>query len=489
MLKLQDVISKLKDTYRSIELCVACVYYEEKWINLLTVIRFSSDEIDVVNKVIQKNPKLRDLQNGNKVRLFRISMTFTCFEELVRNLRTGFITIGETTIHFEPMKITEFDMILNRASSYYADRWGYFYIQNDRKNIPPYNQADFYNSFRQELIPYSSGDIYQLTKEYFDIYEYNSNRNLDFVITAPIYARIKNIELEGKKIKVTVLHHKKLNTMYLHYERKRQYQSEKSLYNNTYTFNGDPNFKSDFMDEEVIAEELDLVGRSHENVTCEANLFIESIPDTVSEFIRHLTEMFHDKKMLDMNPLAMAFVKFCSIEKLTELLLKPTEGGKDNFKLSDSDNFERMVQWLFSLQGFQSIWLGKDFETLLVGKNRQYSADLLCYSEKEKTLAIVSCKTSVPKTNDIDLIKNLADRLNTDFMDSGIKIIPIIVSSEPCDAVKQNISKLDVDVIDANDIKNILSAIHKNSPNPRFLLRKKENNGRIGLGHVNYDPF
>lgn len=180
--------------------------------------------------------------------------------------------------------------------------------------------------------------------------------------------------------------------------------------------------------------------------------------------------MIAEKKLLDTNPLAKIFARFCSIEEFTKLLTNPITASKSRFKLDKSDNFERVVYWLFTLHGFQAIWLG-DHEIIDGQNNAAGSTDLLCYSSAEKALAVVSCKIKVPELDDIDKIKNLAEKISNDVKELGIRVVPIIVSSESCSTVRDASSKNGVDIIDINDVKKIISKLYEIPPSPTLFLR------------------
>lgn len=226
-MKLSDVLSRLQNTYKSIDLYVASANHEGKWLNLLTLIRFSNEEANSINKQITGNEKLTQLAKGNLVRINRKAFLLEYLEELASKLSCGVLEMGEETVQVIPVNIMDnFDLTLQRSYPQ-KDEWGSFSSTRGRTNESPYNLASFYDNLKPELIPLGAADIYAAIKNHFKL-EYNSsNSNYDLAIEAPIYARIKNIELLGKKLQVKVTHHKNMSGLILHYDQRAYFKPQK----------------------------------------------------------------------------------------------------------------------------------------------------------------------------------------------------------------------------------------------------------------------
>jgi len=471
-LKLQDVLSKLQNTYKSIDLYVASAKHEEKWLNLLTLVRFSNEEDTSINKKIAGNAKLTQLAKGKLVRINRNAFSLDYLEELVSDLSKGLLKVGGETVHVIPVDIMHnFDLSLQRSNSQQID-WGLFSSTRSKTSVTPYNLASFYDNLKSELIPLGSADIYIAIRNHFNLKYDSSTSNYDLAIEAPIYARIKNAELLGKKLLVKVTYHKNMSDLILHYDQRNYFQQNKKM-PDTKVYNSPkriiPQYE-EFVDWEVELDELNIAQQSYENITCDVGLYIPQINDEVSRWDIHITQMIAEKRLLETNPLAKIFERFCSIEEFTKLFTHPINVSKSGIKLDISDNFERAVYWLFTLNGFQAIWLG-DHEIIDGQRHGSGSTDLLCYSPTEKALAVVSCKIKVPEPDDIDKIKNLAEKVNGDVKELGIKTVPIIVSSEPCGTIRETGTKNGVDIIDVNDIKKIISKLYEIPPSPTLFLR------------------
>lgn len=471
-MKLHDVLSKLQNTYKSIDLYVASAKHEEKWLNLLTLVRFSNEDANSINKQIAENEKLTKFAKGNLVRINRKAFSLEYLEELVSDLSKGELKVGEEAIHIISVDLrNNFDLTLYRSYQN-KDDWGLFSSTRDRTNESPYNSSSFYDNLKPELIPLGASDIYAAIRNHFNLEYDSSTQKYDLAIEAPIYARIKNMELSGKKLLVKVIYHKDMSDLILHYDQRYYFQRQKMPITKVYdSSKGIISQFDEFIDWEVELEELNMAQQSYENITCDVSLYIpDEITNAVSQWEIHITQIIAAKKLLETNPLAKIFARFCSIEEFTKLLTNPTTTSKGSFKLDISDNFERAVYWLFTLNGFQAIWLG-DHEIMDKQKHTSGSTDLLCYSSTEKALAVVSCKIKVPKPDDIDKIKNLAAKIDSDIKELGIKSVPIIVSSEPCGTIRETGAKNGVDIIDIHDVEKIISKLYEIPPSPILLLR------------------
>jgi hypothetical protein len=471
-MQLRDVFSKLRHTYKSIDLYVASAKYEEKWVNLLILVRFSNEEADSINKQIAGNNKLAQLAKGDLMRINRNAFPLEYLQELTSDLSKGALKMGEEIVHVVPANIMHnFDLSLQR-SDLPKNMWGSFSSTRSKTSGMPHDLTSFYDSLIPELVPLGSSDIYAAIRNHFNL-EYDSTRSsYDLSVEAPVYAKINNVELLGKKLVVKITYHKNLENLFLHYDQRyyfqRQNMPETKVYNPSM---GIISQRGEFVDWEIELEELDIAQKSYENITCDLSLYIPQInSDRVSSESVHITKIIAEKRLLETNPLAKIFARFCSIDEFTKLLTNPTNINKGGFKLDISDNFERAVYWLFTLNGFQAIWLG-DHEIMDEKKHASGSTDLLCYSSTEKALAVVSCKIKVPEPDDIDKIKNLAAKIGNDIKELGIKSVPIIVSSEPCDTIRETGAKNGVDIIDIHDVKKIMLKLYEIPPSPILLLR------------------
>lgn len=480
-LLLEEVLPHLKNTYKSIDLRIACVLYEGKWHNLFTLIRFTNDDVSLLDKQLTKKPQLSQLGKGVNFRIFFRHFSLTEFEELTTDLVKGSIKADDTTIQYEPSDIKKFSVHLSRRSTASGNSPAFFTTSQTKSNIPD-KWDNFYDSVKSDVIPLGCEDAFEAIKHFFDYSDYERSSNYDLAIAAPVYGKVEEMKLEIRKAKITVRYHKNLNDLYLHYKRYNQLQSSDTQQVCVFAQNkGITKSEGDFNIWQIEADDLDLSGQSYENFACEAELFSKPLKSLISDLSRQVTELIAEKKMLETNPLAKIFAKFCPLDQFTKMLVNPTNVGISNFKLSETDNFERGIQWLFSLHGFQGIWLGKDYEKITDARKRtDESVDLLCYSEKEKAFALVNCKTSVPDEKHIDLAKNLANKISQDVKDLGIRVVPIIVSSKPCQTIKNVGLKVGVDIIDVDDIQRIVSKIYEGPPTPRLLLRTIRTSSTIG---------
>lgn len=476
-MKLLEILPKLQSTYKSIEIKIACGNYQGKWVNLFTKVNFVYEDSVLLNRNISENKKYLKLNLGQKFRICIKYIPVEEFDALSTAVLNGTIEINGILVHYEPIDFQNYDLTFRRQD-WVNDKWGEFSEYRSRKHNVPYYTGQSIDFWNGDVIGLGYEDINEAIQLWVDKENKPSN-SFDFLVRAPFFCRLEKWNIEENKIKIVAKYHKNLNGLILQY-RKYQSQSNIGLYNTeseigTEAFdqaNGMTVPEGDFKIWQIDAEQLDM-SQSYKHDAREISLFFQPLGQKISYERKSLTEMVAEKSYLANNPLAKMFAKFCILDKYKEMLLRPTASSKDGFRLRDADNFERAVQWLFSLCGFQTIWLGKDHEVIQDEQGRSSgSADLLCYysSDKEKTLVLVSCKTSVPDEKQIDMIKNLAKQQSEEMEELGVKVVPMIVSSKSVNATRDKCISNGVSVIDADDIVKIISQIDKQPPNPNLLL-------------------
>lgn len=467
-MKLQEILSLLKNTYRSVETSISCIYYENKWVNLMTCLNFTYENVDSLTQKYSKIRNLSELGKGTKFRIYKTAFSMDDAETLLNDISNGSVEIDGISICFN-VDTKNYDL----GGPYKNDtrEWPEFYSYHNAATNVPHGQAVSINNASTDVIGYGYHDVHDAIR-FLVNREHQPTSNSDFLIRTPLYARIERVFLEGNNVRIIVRYQKDFENLRLHY--RYHYPNSDMPVDVSQPVVYDSSScnvtEEDFKIWEIDAEQIDISQRSYENEDRYVSLYLLSLGSEIHNEHKNLADLIAEKYLLAKNPLAKLFLRFCSIEKFQNNLLVPQKGGKDKFHLGISDNFERFVQWLFSLCGFQSIWLGKDFEEY---KNEEGkvdgSVDILCYNEKEKTLALVDCKTRVPNDTDIDSIKNLANIFGNEMKELGIKIIPIIVSSVEVSATKEKFAKNGVKIIDVNSIKKIIDELNKKL-DPRFLL-------------------
>lgn len=472
---IEDVLSHLKDTYKSIQVSIACVYYEDKWVNLFTSVSFAYEDADHVNKTLSQNEQLSQLSKGQRFRIYKKSFPYEELDLLCDSFSEGMLETSDVGIDYDPIDIKNSDISFSHQYSLDGVH-GEYSVYRSRKSNHRFYSGQFIDSLKSDVIEHGYEDIHEAIRFLIDK-EHSVNNSTDFVIRAPLFSKIEKVSLDDDGIKIVVRHHKNLSGLILQYKKYHssnnisQYNSESEIGTEPYDqTKGTTTDDGDFIKWQIDMEKIDLSQQSYENDAREIILFFKPLGLKISGVTKSLDDIIAEKYLLANNPLAKVFEKFCSLENFEKILTNPENVKKDGFRLGISDNFERAVYWMFTVCGFQTIWFGKDFEELRDGQRRvEGSADLLCYNEQEKSMVLVSCKTSNPNDTHIDSIKNLADRLGEEMKKLGLKMVPIIASSKPADAIRTKCINAGVRLIDENDMKKIIGEIDK-KPKPGLLL-------------------
>lgn len=170
------------------------------------------------------------------------------------------------------------------------------------------------------------------------------------------------------------------------------------------------------------------------------------------------------------------FNQFITPEKFREIIFQyRQESGKE--KLQDA--FERAISWLLSLMNLNSIWLGKDNETVGDEPNR-ISVDVL--ADIDKTILLSSVKSSIPKEHEFTKMKNYRDNLATKINDSNINLKSVVFCRLSLVGLEEVAQRTGVTMIGKEELTEILSHIEKGDIEraKAVLTRGYYNNPRIG---------
>ncbi len=463
-MKLCDILPHLQPTYKSVEIDIACVLHENKWHNFVTLVKFVDEDPLEANERISRDGKLQKLKAGKIFRIYKKHFAIDSLPTILENFQKGIKVIdGDTISYYHPIDLMNNLSYYRHCPSNDTDFGAYitFESANDalRSKLYPLGEMA-----RSEVVPLGYDDIFDAIRRVFCT-EYVAESTSYVIVKLPVFAKIDKVDLDGKHIQIVCRYHRKLGDLFLRYEMKNFPEIEPVSYDQS---------KGSFKEErdfEVWQLEVDSVplDQSREDIWCEVNLFFRPLSEDVSFFREKFSKMLAGKKLLDANPLAKIFSKFCSIKELQKMF---SEAEVHRSKLDVSDHFERTVSWLFALHGFQSIWLGNELQVIRSPESVNLgSADVICYDNVKKTMAVVSCKIGQIPDDAIDGIKNLSKTIEDELKEFKIEVVPIIVSAKPADAVKQKAKGHGVHVIDENDLNMILQKLYEGPSRPDLLLK------------------
>ena len=153
-----------------------------------------------------------------------------------------------------------------------------------------------------------------------------------------------------------------------------------------------------------------------------------------------------------------SLVKFISIENLEAILLKGEDIKKLDVKRADV-KFQRLIAWILSAIGFRIAELGDTKYGVVRRRNGVDigDVDILAQDPESKKIYVVSCKVSPIKSEHIDTVVNVVDKLRRD----GLLVEPIIFAGSLSPEAKEN--KANIKVLDRDDILNILQLLRVNN--------------------------
>lgn len=465
-MKLSEILPHLQPTYKSIELDIACTLYGGKWFNILTIVKFTYENYEIANQRISKEDVFVKLSNNQRFRMYKKNLPLSSLEKILENFHKGVKIIDGTEIEYGyEVNLENFDLHFYDYSPISSDNvWSAFHTYHTDNSANRQTLNKTFDSLKSEVI-ICGEDVYDAIQNMFHV-DIRGESNKDIILVMPFFAKIEEMEPQGRKITFTARYHKNLKDLVL------QYRKEDGGNPKIATYEQPSNIKDENDDFKIWSINVDDLTGQTDNVRCSAFLFYKPLNIGTRSVGKSISQISAEQKLLDSNPFAKIFDRFCKIEKFEQLLTNPTDVKMSNFVLGSAYNFERMVQWLFTLHGFRAIWLGQDFQTIKDEQNRDDgSADLICYNEEKKTLAVVSCKTGSIGDDAINLVKNLAEKFIKDFEGSQITVLPILVSSKQYHLKKEKETKHTIRIIDVDDLKTIVAKLYEGPPQPDLLLK------------------
>lgn len=416
-----QVLKQFEKVYKSIDIRSAAWKEKEECKNLLTVLRFSNEEI----KTNTEKP-LRIEKNGFFV--VKQFYPFSILPTLSEQFREGKVKVQDIevvfgrSIDFLPIKGSiEGYAKLTRKS----DENNWFLLEvTDGKQL----SQDFYNQGVITAVKnLGYDDVKQAVNHLLETNFNSSSNSFDFIVSVPVYITFENIVFENSVLKVSLLCDcniaKNPSVFLLLKERKTNSLKSDGLFEIEIHELDTPekNFK-------ILAGEVSLPHVTEEDV-----VELSSTYGELSEICRIREPVKELLKPQEVNPLFIVLKQFCSEEKLKKLLLEPqtieTNRGKKQFSSNQGRLFERSISWLLSMLGFSTILLGEYEELKEKTQNIYGSVDILAYRRRKHIFLLVNCTMKPPDDNEISKTNEVAERLRREFFeDTKTRVLPVVFS-------------------------------------------------------------
>ncbi len=461
-IKLSDFIDWMSEVYKSIDLRVATGKIDDKWVNALTVIRFSSqgrDDIDAQFKEIEN--RLGEIRADN-FQILQHTYSFGELDSLVSEFKQEKLILEGREIHFgNSIDLPSFE---DRFPSYHdtiINKEGYPTLD---LSLGRHSSVLDVEVIAKEIRKFGFNDIYEAVKELLELTRFAQPSGFDVVVSAPFYARIKEFDFEGQTSKTKVEFHENVSGLVLNVLlREKERDGRIKLRRSIEMAEGkiwDKGGEFKVWESEV---ELPTATRN-DYLTVKLAAHKESLEE-LDEIDSSANSVDYFRKIKEpvWMPFISCFSRFCSVEDFREQLTKPH--GRKIPGVGGADKvFERSIQWLLNLVGYPAIKLD-EYEKLKARKTKVDlgSVDVVAYNGSRRSLFLINCTIHIPASKEMESYNNVRGCLyNELFKDSDIQIIPIVFSAQrDLKLTKGEGQKIGVKIFDIDDMEKILGHLKR----------------------------
>lgn len=389
---LDQVLSALEGSLRSIDLRAAVVQ-TEKIQSLVTGIRISSRSVSAIK---DRHAKLvKDLGRGEagSFKVLYHALPLSSLDTIQSELRQGMLTFVGQKIFF-PQVIMSPDLRGNIRRDHHVIRaWDaspvpafYSYL----RFTPPVSHPDLLTADIRRAFGVRS--VTEVVDAFLEL-NYSGQESVDFFVYVEMPARIADVSLTGRTVRVQVEAEKHLGSP--------------RLCVNTYDSSGLKLLESRIPGLELIRDDgpFVLLGaeatfssvRDNDHICCVLTHDLLPELDEITNRNRDLA------RAEERNPLLESVRKFWDINKVYEQAVQPFFTKPAKVHIGPQDVFQKAIARLLNLAGFQAFDLERKDKIYHAGtKVEQATVDLLAYHPSEKILLLGACTIGVPKTEDYE---------------------------------------------------------------------------------------
>lgn len=471
-MKFHDFLERVEGLYKSIDLRVFAARGDGDHLNaMLTVVRFSFEEVsEVIDRQKELGSKWLNIDNED----FTIKMVAYPFDKLDNYVCLGlnnesmllpllFLNEDGKVKDALIIKLRQRVDLLSMTGEFTGrsiftrtlDRWPYFEAFAG-EHSPLIDDTELQSIVKSQ----THYDIYTIIQELLEI-DFSASTSFDFLVTAPFYAAIDNVDFHEQTCKIGIKFHENISGLaYNAVLRTGSSSTALVRHKANSTLNVD---EAEDLGQHIklwrAEADMPNVGRGdHLHVT-----LMQTQPTALDIDYNHdRVERFIDSKSKASQPLLAAFRRFCTEDSLQSYLTNPGEEQPPPPK-KPSSAFEGFVSWLLTLCGLPCIWLGwTGHETLVEGRVQHLRLDILAYYDLDDTLLLIQCTMGSPD-DDIDKLNSIRRKLYDEvFADTNIQIKGFIFSPQPSvEVAKQRGADAGVTIFGANDIRGIISYIRR----------------------------
>lgn len=322
--KLSNFIDWMGGVYKSIDLRVATGKKDAKWVNALTVIRFSyqgREDIETQFEGIEN--RIGEIKT-HKFQILHYVFPFEELNSLLSNFKTGKITLRDIEIHFGSS--IDLCSLEDRFPSHHEriiNKEGYPLLE-----LIHGMHSDVFKEeeVEEEIRKFGFNDVHEAVRELLEIEHFERTSGLEIAVSAPFYARIKDFDFEGQTAKTKVEFHENVSGLVLNLLLREKERDGRIKLRRSIRIAEDEisNIGDEF---KVWESEIELpTATRNDYLTVKLAARKESLED-LDEIDSSANSVDHFRKIEEpaWMPFFSAFSRFCNEEDFREQLMDPHE--------------------------------------------------------------------------------------------------------------------------------------------------------------------
>jgi len=453
--------------YKSIDIRTACITEEDRWRNILTVIRFAHETKQTTE---EKQAGLATNLGKISTEKFKVVYETLGIDEWTRLkdwFLQGEIKVGGLTVVLDDKK--DPDALSGNLSRYPS----YAVCKNEWNVLEAYSTT---NRDPQQVLRVVESDaikagfrsIYQAINALLGA-RYTGGMTTDVIVLAPALARfsIDRLDPNQRLLSITAEIHKNLRNCMLNViiqenGRQRPEMQEVKFKKQT-SLNPDLGIESR-ADFRKIESGLELPEIRLNDV-----LDIRIVAGDIEVFdISGPIRSHYTAELLKVKPLFDIFLEFRDDFEFDDLLLHADrlKVKRKNKIIEPQEVFARSVCWLLNFLGFTSVKM--DEREILQEPETKVeigSVDILAYHELERVFVLGNCSLKPPKPEDIITLRDLKKKFSEGLLEGRVnRVVAAFFSlGEELLQIKESARQEGVKVFGASDISQILSQFREGS--------------------------
>ncbi|HEV7674591.1 MAG TPA: hypothetical protein VGQ12_08675 [Candidatus Angelobacter sp.] len=419
----EELLQAVGSTYQSIDIRSVALREGNKWINVLTVVRFSRDSQKAVSEKQEELQRLHGIVTSENFRVVFSTLAYSEWRILEESCTKGSLKVGEIEIHLlEPVKLEEQRSDIRRHQNELRsnERWPWPAFQVWAGSHHPEKLHG--EALGRELGGKGWSSPYDAINSLCEInMRQGGSYGYDLFLSLPVYASVQEAKFSTtlNELQFSYIHHTSLtNTKVVAIWKKAHADRTTVVHQRILA-----TFSNQVTEKEIQTETgCAILVNPAETDQAEIKVFHDKIGeiDSVDCTIRYIIPV------PERNILFAAVKRFCPQSQLENSFIRPySQKAK---KLKESAAFELHVSWLLSIYGFSPIVLG-EYEQIADETTRvnRASVDILAGLPRNKGLLVAACTIGTPKEEDFLNLHHACEILSREvFLNTSVAVYPVL---------------------------------------------------------------